>query len=117
MAVTQEIKKRKKMRVKDGAKKIKVKKKVIPSDIDQKIKPTEDVNPVSKYKEWKLLYRPYPFTNKSNNILKGTDSSISPVAEGKNSWKHKDLCRSCKKRETCILPKPEGGVWRCQEYE
>lgn len=26
------------------------------------------------------------------------------------------LCGSCAKRETCIYPKPETGVWRCEEY-
>lgn len=26
------------------------------------------------------------------------------------------LCRDCEARETCELPKPEGGVWECQEY-
>jgi len=27
------------------------------------------------------------------------------------------LCRTCEKRETCEYPKPESGVWRCEEYE
>ncbi len=27
------------------------------------------------------------------------------------------LCRTCEKRDTCEYPKPEGGVWRCEEYE
>jgi hypothetical protein len=26
------------------------------------------------------------------------------------------LCSNCDNRETCIYPKPEGGVWRCEEY-
>jgi len=26
------------------------------------------------------------------------------------------LCASCDNRETCIYPKPDGGVWRCEEY-
>lgn len=26
------------------------------------------------------------------------------------------LCANCENRETCIYPKPEGGVWRCEEY-
>jgi hypothetical protein len=29
----------------------------------------------------------------------------------------KGLCAHCDKRETCTLPKPEGGVWHCDEYE
>ena len=26
------------------------------------------------------------------------------------------LCSNCDNRSTCIYPKPEGGVWRCDEY-
>jgi len=26
------------------------------------------------------------------------------------------LCSNCDNRETCIYPKPEGGVWCCEEY-
>jgi hypothetical protein len=29
----------------------------------------------------------------------------------------KGLCIDCKKRHTCRRPKPQGGVWRCEEYE
>jgi len=31
--------------------------------------------------------------------------------------KYLGLCRICEKRETCTFPKPEGGVWHCEEYE
>jgi len=27
------------------------------------------------------------------------------------------LCVNCDNRETCALPKPDGGVWRCNEYQ
>ncbi|MCP4685115.1 MAG: hypothetical protein GY867_06645 [bacterium] len=27
------------------------------------------------------------------------------------------LCRNCDKLPTCCLPKAEGGVWFCEEYE
>ncbi len=26
------------------------------------------------------------------------------------------LCVNCDHRDTCIYPKPDGGVWRCEEY-
>ncbi len=26
------------------------------------------------------------------------------------------LCMNCENRETCTFPKPEGGVWHCDEY-
>ena len=28
----------------------------------------------------------------------------------------KGLCVNCENRETCVFPKPEGGVWHCEEY-
>ena len=27
------------------------------------------------------------------------------------------LCSSCEWRETCTFPRPEGGVWNCDEFE
>ena len=29
----------------------------------------------------------------------------------------KGLCVNCAHRDTCMLPKPKGGVWHCEEYE
>jgi hypothetical protein len=29
----------------------------------------------------------------------------------------KGLCINCEHRESCLLPKPDGGVWHCEEYE
>ena len=26
------------------------------------------------------------------------------------------LCCNCANRDTCTLPKPDGGVWHCEEY-
>ena len=28
----------------------------------------------------------------------------------------KGLCSICENRKTCTYPKPEGGVWHCEEY-
>ncbi len=27
------------------------------------------------------------------------------------------LCRNCEKRDECLYPKPEAGVWHCEEYQ
>jgi hypothetical protein len=27
------------------------------------------------------------------------------------------LCSNCANRKTCAFPKPEGGVWHCEEYQ
>ncbi len=29
----------------------------------------------------------------------------------------KGLCQNCDQLGTCVLPKPEGGVWFCNEYQ
>ena len=44
---------------------------------------------------------------------------ISPANEVKNSEEGVvlGLCRNCSKLKTCTFPKPEGGVWHCEEYE
>jgi len=26
------------------------------------------------------------------------------------------LCQNCQNRATCTFPRPEGGVWHCEEY-
>ena len=35
---------------------------------------------------------------------------------GKTQNGNKGLCRLCEARSTCSYPKPEGGVWHCEEY-
>ena len=116
MTTIQEIKKGKKASVTGTAQKIKTRKEARVTGADQKTK-TEEVVPVSKYKEWKLLYTPYPFSTNSNNPSPMTNSQSKPLVEYQNSGMHKGLCKNCKKNETCQLPKPEGGIWRCEDYE
>jgi len=45
------------------------------------------------------------------------DSSFKPDAAYESSGKYKGLCVNCENRETCTYPKPEGGVWHCDEYK
>jgi len=26
------------------------------------------------------------------------------------------LCANCEERDSCRFPRPQGGVWRCEEY-
>jgi hypothetical protein len=32
------------------------------------------------------------------------------------SGKFIGLCRNCDNRKACSFPKPEGGIWHCEEY-
>ena len=36
---------------------------------------------------------------------------------GSDFKEYRGLCSNCELRATCTYPKPEGGVWHCEEYE
>lgn len=40
----------------------------------------------------------------------------SYAAKEKDSDKFMGLCSNCENRENCTFPKPEGGIWHCEEY-
>jgi len=44
---------------------------------------------------------------------------LRPTISGAKSGaaKYKGLCSNCDNRQTCIYPKPESGVWHCEEYQ
>jgi len=118
MATINEMKKRRKTGATGRAQKVKTKKRdSVIMGADQVSKTTEEVTPISKYKEWKLLYVPYPFKTTGNNISPVSNPRVSSKAEEEELSKYKGLCKNCKKKETCILPKPEAGIWHCEEYE
>jgi glutamate dehydrogenase (NAD(P)+) len=56
------------------------------------------IKKIPKEKEWKLLY------SKTGKVIE------------KEVTEYQGLCKTCAKRETCTIPKPKGGVWRCKEY-
>jgi len=43
------------------------------------------------------------------------DSDVSALAEPLPGVR--GLCVNCAHRADCCLPRPEGGVWHCEEYE
>ena len=43
-------------------------------------------------------------------------SPTPPVDANEDSGKFIGLCSNCDNRRTCTFPKPEGGVWHCEEY-
>jgi hypothetical protein len=40
-----------------------------------------------------------------------------PVGDDPVLVELRGLCRNCAKREYCSFPRPESGVWHCEEYE
>jgi len=44
-----------------------------------------------------------------------TDPTPTKAAPSVNG--HVGLCMNCDNAKICVLPKPEGGVWHCEEYQ
>ena len=117
MAPTQRVKNGGKPSTTETTQRIETRKEVRDTQTPPKQRATEQAMPISKQREWKLLYAPYPIRSADNNTspMKGPVTRSS--AEEEDSARYKGLCRNCKKQETCELPRPEGGVWRCEDYE
>ncbi len=47
---------------------------------------------------------------------KEKSSPTAPVDAKEDSGKFIGLCSNCDNRRTCTFPRPEGGVWHCEEY-
>jgi len=41
---------------------------------------------------------------------------VAPIAAAGAEQDHKGLCSNCAERDACTFPRPEGGIWRCEEY-
>lgn len=50
-----------------------------------------------------------------HSLLKSTTGSKSN-SEKKDPNGARGLCANCEDRKACTYPKPEGGVWHCEEY-
>lgn len=61
----------------------------------------------------------YPETSKGavafEHVQKATFKVRQEVVS--EEVKYRGLCKICDKRETCTFPKPDTGVWHCEEYE
>jgi len=51
--------------------------------------------------------------NKTGSVTLQKSAAESPST----TKKYIGLCSNCELRDTCVFPKPEGGVWHCEEYE
>ena len=87
---------------------------VSPEKVQEKAPGIKEVKPIQKRNEWKLLYASDPpkDTHMSGSV---TLSSYAKVETEEKTYL--GLCVNCEKKETCTLARPEGGVWRCDEYE
>ena len=117
MARVQRIKNRSRPGTIDAIDKIDTRREIKEVKAPPKQKAAEPAEPISKQKEWKLLYTPYPFETSGDGSAPVKGPKKKPGAGNEKSAEQKGLCRNCKKQKTCTLPRPEGGVWRCEDYE
>ncbi len=56
---------------------------------------------------------------KTNEDFKARSTSLHSRYEKpqEDTLIFKGLCSNCEKRQFCNFPKPESGVWHCNEYE
>ena len=43
-------------------------------------------------------------------------AAMAPRVEEIDEHAYKGLCMNCDNREICLRPRPEGGIWHCEEY-
>ncbi len=47
----------------------------------------------------------------------GMSESTASSTAAEESAEFIGLCSDCENRKTCVFPKPEGGIWHCEEYQ
>lgn len=80
------------------------------------IYPRDSERPVLQCEEFDGYAAPSERTT-VNDFLGKTSSQVRSGAQEDDAVKHKGLCQNCGNRKTCTFPKPEEGIWHCEEYE
>jgi hypothetical protein len=77
---------------------------------------TRDPNrPVCECEEFdQFTYAPVGIPNQKNISLKHFPQNPSTREDPFHHYR--GLCSDCEERATCAYPKPEGGVWHCEEF-
>ncbi len=78
--------------------------------------PRDSVRPVLQCEEFDGISKP------ENITMKWVERPHTPRISGPPlSPQHQSplrgLCADCDGRNTCVYPKPEGGVWHCEEFK
>jgi len=47
---------------------------------------------------------------------RGRRSDAGARSQRNGNGRSKGLCANCAYRDTCLLPRSEGGVWHCEKY-
>jgi hypothetical protein len=59
---------------------------------------------------------PPPSGSRKEGKERSPGALSSPLSREKDIKDWKGLCVNCAKRDTCLLPGSEGGVWHCADY-
>ncbi len=73
--------------------------------------PREPARPAFYCEEFEINTTTSTMSSKKDQSLATKAGTI-----GKESMKFIGLCSDCEGRENCAFPKPEGGIWHCEEY-
>lgn len=74
--------------------------------------------PPSQCEQFELGFMPAEIASaREREIAELETLARAPLPKEQDSDKYLGLCVNCDHRADCIYPKPEGGVWRCEEYQ
>ena len=78
--------------------------------------PRDAKRPVLECDEYRCSSTP-PAPRATQRSRRDAGAPVTPRAEGSAPAAPVGLCSNCDNRQTCVFPKPEGGVWHCEEYQ
>lgn len=81
--------------------------------------PREPGRPVWECEEFNgILPPPLGRTSLSRSVSSIPPRGVldEPIPPSLDPLPGRGLCTNCENRATCTFPKPEGGVWHCEEY-
>ncbi|OGU54930.1 MAG: hypothetical protein A2V66_02200 [Ignavibacteria bacterium RBG_13_36_8] len=53
----------------------------------------------------------------SGNVFRNVKKNVISHSNNTDFNKFKGICSNCAIRDTCQYPKPENGIWHCEEYQ
>ncbi len=59
---------------------------------------------------------PSPSDSRKERKERSPGELSGPQSRETDAKDWKGLCVNCAKRDTCLFPRAEGGVWRCGDY-
>ena len=62
------------------------------------------------------VFAPPPAATATRLRRAATAAAARGPASQQDAGHYKGLCVNCDSRNTCTLPRPEGGIWHCEEY-